>query len=99
MIVVGKPNAETNFSSSKEESYWRATKKYDEWSGSANFKNRKEVVYVGANDGMLHAFDFKSGEELWAFIPPFLLPKLPNIINPSLNNDTAPKKGGSNAQR
>ena len=97
MIVVGKPNAETNFSSSKEESYWRATKKYDEWSGSANFKNRKEVVYVGANDGMLHAFDFKSGEELWAFIPPFLLPKLPNIINPSLNNDTAPKKGGSNA--
>jgi type IV pilus assembly protein PilY1 len=33
----------------------------------------QSVIYVGANDGMLHAFDDATGEELWAFIPPNLL--------------------------
>ncbi len=54
---------------------------------------RRRVVLVGANDGMLHAFDAGSatgtkdafggyqydagtGKELWAFIPPDLLPRL-----------------------
>ena len=36
----------------------------------------KSVIYAGANDGMLHAFDDFDGRELWAFIPPSLLPKL-----------------------
>ncbi len=34
-----------------------------------NYKDRRAVVYVGANDGMLHAFDALTGAELWAFIP------------------------------
>lgn len=56
---------------------------------------RRQVVLVGANDGMLHAFDAGAvdtsvapdwlgtytytqgdGAELWAFVPPDLLPKL-----------------------
>lgn len=41
--------------------------------GYAEFKNayqnRRKVVYVGANDGMLHCFDVTTGEELWAYIP------------------------------
>ena len=36
----------------------------------------KSVIYAGANDGMFHAFDDTTGRELWAFIPPSLLPKL-----------------------
>lgn len=39
----------------------------------------RTVIFVGANDGMLHAFDDTSGEELWAFIPPDLLTKLQNL--------------------
>jgi len=39
----------------------------------------RSVIYGGANDGMLHAFDAESGQELWAFIPPDLLPKLQNL--------------------
>lgn len=31
--------------------------------------SRPKVVYQGANDGMLHAFDAASGEELWAYVP------------------------------
>jgi type IV pilus assembly protein PilY1 len=43
----------------------------------------QSVVFAGGNDGMLHAFDDASGEELWAFIPPNLLS---NLIN--LNGET-----------
>ena len=34
-----------------------------------NKKNRSPRVYVGANDGMLHAFDATTGQEAWAYIP------------------------------
>ena len=56
---------------------------YDTYNpGYASFKaqyaSRKNVVYVGANDGMLHAFDGTvgntnpiSGSELFAYIPSF----------------------------
>jgi type IV pilus assembly protein PilY1 len=37
-------------------------------------QDRRKMVYVGANDGMLHAFDADSGEESWAFVPQFALP-------------------------
>jgi type IV pilus assembly protein PilY1 len=37
------------------------------------------VIYVGTNEGMLHAFDDSNGSEKWAFIPPDLLPQLKNI--------------------
>jgi len=31
---------------------------------------RPSVVIAGANDGMLHAFDERTGAEVWGFIPP-----------------------------
>jgi type IV pilus assembly protein PilY1 len=41
----------------------------------------QDVIYAGSNDGMLHAFDNATGNELWAFIPPDLLPNLNNFSN------------------
>ncbi len=35
-------------------------------------ENRKPLVYVGGNDGMLHAFDAEDGEEVFAYIPGML---------------------------
>lgn len=35
---------------------------------------RQGVVYVGANDGMLHAFRADTGDELWAYVPTEVLP-------------------------
>ena len=37
---------------------------------------RTGMVYVGANDGMLHAFNAETGQEQWAYIPSFVLPNL-----------------------
>lgn len=48
--------------------------------GYAAFKaanaTRAPMVYVGANDGMLHAFTAGTGDEAWAYVPSMLLPKL-----------------------
>jgi len=49
---------------------------------------------VGANDGMLHAFEDSSGEELWGFIPPDLLGSLKNLVTGSNHPyyvDSSPK--------
>ncbi|MCX8049881.1 MAG: PilC/PilY family type IV pilus protein, partial [Methylohalobius sp.] len=41
------------------------------------------TVYVGANDGMLHAFDANSGAELFAYIPSSVISRLKNLSQPS----------------
>ena len=39
-----------------------------------NNADRRKMVYVGGNDGILHAFDATDGEEVWGFVPQFALP-------------------------
>ena len=40
------------------------------------YKDRRALIFFGANDGMIHAVDARTGYEVWAFIPYNLLPKL-----------------------
>ncbi len=42
-------------------------------------QNRTPLVIVGANDGMLHAFNVSDGSESWAFIPYNLLGSLKHL--------------------
>jgi type IV pilus assembly protein PilY1 len=37
---------------------------------------RTPMVYVAANDGMLHAFNADSGQESWAYVPPAIMGNL-----------------------
>lgn len=46
-------------------------------------KGRNSVVYVGANDGMLHAFDAASGREVFAYVPNVLYETLPKLTEPN----------------
>jgi hypothetical protein len=39
-------------------------------------KDRRSIIFFGANDGMVHAVDARTGYEVWAFVPFNLLPKL-----------------------
>jgi len=55
--------------------------------------NRTPMVYVAANDGMLHAFyagsnvsDPLGGEERWAFIPTMVLPELHRLTDNNYAN-------------
>ena len=55
--------------------------------------SRKHALFVGANDGMLHAFDpdqgtltgtgHTGGNELFAYIPSWMIPKLGALTSPS----------------
>lgn len=56
---------------------------YDYAAYLANKKaNRDPVVFVGANDGMLHAFDGESGVEEFAYIPVGALGHMGNLLFP-----------------
>jgi len=44
--------------------------------------HHNDVVYVGANAGMLHAFDAQSGEELFAYAPGIVLENLYKLTDP-----------------
>jgi type IV pilus assembly protein PilY1 len=43
------------------------------------YSTSRSVIFVGANDGMMHAFDDATGQELWAYIPHDQLPYLKNL--------------------
>ena len=45
--------------------------------------DRTKAVYVGANDGMLHAFNAEDGNELFAYVPDALLPSLRALTSPT----------------
>lgn len=71
-------------------------------SGYSEFKaqSRTAAVYVGANDGMLHAFNASTGEEMFAYVPGTVLNSggtpatlLPDLTKPNYGN---PGAGGPN---
>lgn len=48
---------------------------------------RTKAVFVGANDGMLHAFEATAGQELFAYIPSWMGPKLSALTVPTYVNN------------
>ncbi|EHQ53752.1 type 4 fimbrial biogenesis protein PilY1, partial [Ectothiorhodospira sp. PHS-1] len=51
--------------------------------GAPSYRERDRIIYLGANDGMLHAFNADNGEEVFAFIPG-------ELLNPEPGNPFAP---------
>ena len=99
LIEIGAPEASTSYTNTNQEAYWRHINGY-----SSQFvqqhKDRKRILYAGSNSGMLHAFDALTGEEEWAFIPPFMSGILPTIMNSNLLgkvDSSRAAKGGTNA--
>ena len=48
---------------------------------AGTYEQRRSIIFVGANDGMIHAIDGRTGYEVWAFIPYNLLPKLRTLAD------------------
>lgn len=61
---------------------------------------RRPLAYVGANDGMLHAFDVATGIERFAYIPRALHSALPELARPDYKHrpyvDAPPGAGEAN---
>jgi type IV pilus assembly protein PilY1 len=87
--IVGPPASSITYTSIYEDSYYRATNNYINFTGGGTCgggcANRREIILAGSNAGILHAFDTSTGEELWGFIPPSMLSKLPKIISSTAN--------------
>lgn len=49
----------------------------------ATYQNRTPMVYVGANDGMLHAFNASTGQEVFAYVPNAVYPNLSLLTSPN----------------
>jgi type IV pilus assembly protein PilY1 len=65
---------------SSKPAYVRQPRKSYATAGYAEFVTaqaaRAPTVYVGANDGMLHAFNATTGDENWAYVPRITMKKL-----------------------
>lgn len=53
----------------------------DEVEGTCYYA-RKDTVFIGANDGMLHAFDARTLQEFFAYVPAALHDKLHHLAHP-----------------
>jgi len=49
-------------------------------------KNRDEMLYLGANDGMLHGFNAKTGKEVFAYVPGNIYDNLAKLTNPDYSH-------------
>lgn len=59
--------------------HWPEASKYEKFLSENN--GRQPMVYVGANDGMLHAFNANTGEETFAYIPQAVIPQLHKLAD------------------
>ena len=64
---------------------------------SQSVASRTATIYVGANDGMLHAFRARDGKELFAYIPRAVAPYLNKLTHPAYEHrpyvDAVPQVG------
>ncbi len=56
--------------------------KYGEYLKTKRDSKREPMVYVGANDGMFHAFDGGTGKEKFAYIPSTAIGHMGNLLFP-----------------
>ena len=68
-IYVGAPPALPNLETTPHSEFRTA------------YVSRQEMVYAGANDGMLHGFDAATGNEKIAYVPSIVFPNLSKLTN------------------
>lgn len=51
------------------------------------YVSENDTLFVGANDGMLHAFNATTGVEQFAYVPSAVLPRIANLTNPSYTHE------------
>ncbi len=54
---------------------------------ASGFAGRTPMVFVGANDGMLHGFNANTGAEILAFVPNAVFDNLPKLTKPAYDHE------------
>ena len=87
--IVGPPSSSLSYDNIYQDGYYRTINNYSNFANSVvcggSCPSRQEIILAGSNAGILHAFNSSTGEEMWGFIPPSMLNKLPNIISSTAN--------------
>ena len=52
----------------------------------ADNSSRNAIVYVGANDGMMHGFDSDTGDEIFGYVPNVVIENLPDLTDPNYSH-------------
>ncbi|MBX9870188.1 MAG: hypothetical protein K2X63_10340 [Burkholderiaceae bacterium] len=52
------------------------------------YRNRRSMIYVGANDGFLHGFDATTGAEIISFVPTSVYKNLSKLTDPAYTTRT-----------
>lgn len=79
--VAYSGNPTTSISSSSYADFYRAQIAVPTVGDVVGHAARTPAVFVGANDGMLHAFNANTGDELFAYIPSKMGPNLSALTN------------------
>lgn len=82
---------------------------FDNYTGefARDLANRTPIVYAGANDGLLHAFNAETGEEIFGYVPSMVLGSLPDYAGsvpsptprPERDDDKDDDEGDDDASR
>jgi type IV pilus assembly protein PilY1 len=75
-VFVGKP-----YFIGRHEGRYPTSNLYSDFVTS--YQNRTKLVYTGANDGMLHAFNAETGEEHFAYVPNVIFENLSKLTDPN----------------
>lgn len=75
-IYVGKPSA----------TYYDSIESVAYSSFASTYASRTPVVYVGANDGMLHGFNASTGDEVIAYVPSKVFSNLTQLTDPGYSH-------------
>ncbi len=59
---------------------------------ASSMGTRDNVIYVGANDGMLHGFDASTGEEIIAYVPSSVYANLSRLTDPDYGQTLLPHR-------
>jgi type IV pilus assembly protein PilY1 len=60
---------------------------YKDWKKDADYLSTPGMLYVGANDGMLHGFDALMGDEKVAYTPAAVIPNLWKLADPDYTHE------------
>ena len=56
---------------------------YNSYRSSSLYINRPKMLYIGANDGMIHGINTDNGEEVFSYVPGSFLTELAELTDPA----------------